>query len=98
MFLLISLNVFRNIAKLFFRVITTFWKNEKKKEKNSIVGKQRQGETLEWKIRIRIKVKKTEDGNFQFFIQSSYRSQILITKLQAFVIIKIKFYKIFPKI
>ena len=96
MFLLISLNVFRNIAKLFFRVITTFWKNEKKK--NSIVGKQRQGETLEWKIRIRIKVKKTEDGNFQFFIQSSYRSQILITKLQAFVIIKIKFYKIFPKI
>ena len=97
MFLLISLNVFRNIAKLFFRVITTFWENEKKK-KNSIVGKQRQGETLEWKIRIRIKVKKTEDGNFQFFIQSSYRSQILITKLQAFVIIKIKFYKIFPKI
>ena len=97
MFLLISLNVFRNIAKLFFRVITTFWKNEKKK-KNSIVGKQRQGETLEWKIRIMIKVKKTEDGNFQFFIQSSYRSQILITKLQAFVIIKIKFYKIFPKI
>lgn len=70
----------------------------KKKKKNSIVGKQRQGETLEWKIRIRIKVKKTEDGNFQFFIQSSYRSQILITKLQAFVIIKIKFYKIFPKI
>ena len=69
-----------------------------KKKKNSIVGKQRQGETLEWKIRIRIKVKKTEDGNFQFFIQSSYRSQILITKLQAFVIIKIKFYKIFPKI